>query len=132
MLVSIVTPDWVSFRTRTDYGTDLYRRIGLHQSCTNLADPQCTTFPDAQLCTGEERSFCDMWRTIGFLANVSAIIHFAGLVALVVVIAGARYQRKRGWPVVSGLLGVAALAELVIVGVAAYLYDHDEQFAVAG
>ena len=132
MVVSIVSPNWVSYRTRTDSGADLYRRIGLHQSCSDLADPACRPFPDAQLCQGDERSFCDMWRTVGFLANFSAIVHLATLVALVVVMAGGKYQRERGWPVVAGLLAIAGLVELAIVAVVAYLYDHDGQFAVIG
>jgi len=132
LVVSIASPAWVSYKTKTDAGDAVYKRIGLHQSCSNLATPQCRTFPDDQLCLGDERSFCDMWRTVGFLANLSAIFHLAGVVALGVVMANGKYQRERGWPLVTGLLGVAAVVEYVIIGIVAYLYDNDEQFAVAG
>jgi hypothetical protein len=133
LLVSIASPDWVGYHTRTTAGDPVYRRIGLHQSCTNVPLYACGTFPDEALCRrGGERGFCDAWRTVGFLANLAAVVHFAAVVALVVVMAGGKLQRERGWPVVGGLLGVAAVVEAVIVGVVAYLYEHDAQFLVDG
>jgi hypothetical protein len=132
MLISIGSPDWVSFKTQTTVGDYVYKRVGLHQTCTNLPEPRCTTFPDEQLCTGDERTFCDMWRTVGFLANLSAIVHLAGVVAFVVVMAGGKYQRERGWPLIGGLLAVASVVEFFIIAIVSYLYDYDEQFTVAG
>lgn len=131
-VASITVPHWITYSVTTDDHSTYSKHIGLHRSCSNLYDPPCRTFPTEDQCQGDERYFCSMWRTVGFLASFGVIMHLAGLVTFLVIMGGGKFKREVGWKVLSSLLlGVAAI-EFVIIGIVAYLYDHDEQFIVPG
>ncbi|KAH6690581.1 hypothetical protein F5X68DRAFT_259992 [Plectosphaerella plurivora] len=130
-VASISVPHWISYSVTTEHQT-FSRHIGLHRSCSNLYDPPCRTFPTEDQCQGDERYFCSMWRSIGFLASFSVILHLATLVSFLVVMGGGRFKREVGWKVVSVLLLSVAAVEVVIISIVAYLFDNDEQFIVPG
>ncbi|OLN93057.1 hypothetical protein CCHL11_07497 [Colletotrichum chlorophyti] len=134
MIISSITiPHWVSYSVTTADGKEFSKHIGLHRVCSNVEDPPCKLFPTDELCSKDgERYFCSMWRSVGFLASFSTILHLASLVTFLVIMAGGKYKRETGWKILGGLLVLVALVEFTLMGIVAYLYDHDEQFRVPG
>ncbi|KAG9252058.1 uncharacterized protein F5Z01DRAFT_247036 [Emericellopsis atlantica] len=132
IIASIILPQWVSYTITTSAGETLTKTIGLHKSCSSLADPPCRPFPYHDLCQSGERYFCSMWRSVGFMATLSAILCLACLVAFTVVMSGGKYKRETGWPFVTVMLSLVAIVQFVVIAIVAYLYDHDDQFTVPG
>lgn len=51
-----------------------------------------------------------MWRSTGFLMSFATVAELAGLVGFLVVMAGGRAKRERGWPIMAVvMLAVAAV-----------------------
>ncbi|OAQ70690.1 pre-mRNA splicing factor [Pochonia chlamydosporia 170] len=132
IVASIFIPNWVSYSVTTPKGDIVEKHIGLHKSCSNLDSPTCKEFPTADLCQAGERYFCDMWKTVGFMASLAAIMCLASLVCFLVVMRGGKYKRETGWPFVSGMLTLVSVVEFVIISLVAYLYDNDDQFTIPG
>ncbi|KHN94327.1 uncharacterized protein MAM_07856 [Metarhizium album ARSEF 1941] len=132
VVASIFIPNWVSYSVTTPKGDVVEKHIGLHRTCSNLDSPTCREFPTADLCQAGQRYFCDMWKTVGFMASLAAIMCLASLVCFLVVMKGGKYKRETGWPLVSGMLTLVSVVELVIISIVAYLFDHDDQFAIPG
>jgi hypothetical protein len=133
IVASIWIPHWVSYSVTTPEGDTFDRHIGLHKSCSSLDDPHCRTFPYKELCqAGDERYFCSMWRTVGFMASFAVILCLACLVSFIVIMAGGRYKRETGWFFVATMLALVSAVEFVIISIVAYLYDHDDQFNIPG
>lgn len=115
IVASIFIPNWVSYSVTTPKGDIVEKHIGLHKSCSNLDSPTCKEFPTADLCQAGERYFCDMWKTVGFMASLAAIMCLASLVCFLVVMKGGKYKRETGWPFVSGMLTLVSVVEFVII-----------------
>lgn len=115
IVASIFIPNWVSYTVTTPKGDTIQRNIGLHKVCSNLDTPPCRVFPTPNMCQADERYFCDMWKTVGFMASLSAIMCLASLVCFLVVMAGGKYKRETGWPFVSGMLTLVSVVEVVII-----------------
>ncbi|VUC20237.1 unnamed protein product [Clonostachys rosea] len=130
-LASIAVPRWITFSVHAG-DEKIERQIGLHKSCSTLDSPHCRDFPYKDLCLYEDRYFCSMWRTVGFLESFTALICLAGLACFVVIIRGGKYKRETGWPVPAFMMTLAATLQFVVISIVAYLYDHDEQFTVPG
>ncbi|KAK2038308.1 hypothetical protein LZ31DRAFT_129834 [Colletotrichum somersetense] len=132
IIASITLPHWVTYSVTATDGNEFSKNIGLHRACSNLYDPPCQEFPTEELCSNGERYFCSMWRSVGFLASFSTILHLASIVAFLVIMSGGKYKRETGWTVLSGLMILVGVVEFVLMGIVAYLYDNDEQFQVPG
>ncbi|KAG5979706.1 hypothetical protein E4U55_004845 [Claviceps digitariae] len=131
IIASIFQPSWISYHVTSPKGDTFDVRVGLHERCFSTHDPPCKPYPPADLCQGESgQYFCSVWRTVGFLASLSAILCLATLVCFLVVMKGGKYRRETGWPLVSGMLTVVAIFEFVIISAVAYLFDHDDQFTI--
>ena len=80
----------------------------------------CGAFPQHSDCVGDNWSFCSMWRTVGFLMSFAVIIEGAALIGYAVVLLGGKQKRDKGYKVISGLLGLAAVVQMagmaVVVG----------------
>jgi len=156
-IASNVLPHWVSFSVTADTGNTFYQNIGLHKSCSSESSPHCRTFPTREDCSGEERYFCSMWRSTGFLMSLAMVVELATLVTFLIVMGGGKAKRESGWKVLGGLMtGVAAIqfsAMTIVVRSRrlllfpndlrdrsltvsfppqAYLLDTDEKFSVPG
>ncbi|GAB7333983.1 hypothetical protein MBLNU13_g06087t1 [Cladosporium sp. NU13] len=127
-IASIAIPNWISYTSPTD-NDPIHVSYGLHKRCSSITG-QCIPFPQDQDCYGDNRSFCSMWRSTGFLMNFSVIFELAVLVAYIVILVGGRGTREVGWKILSPLLMVVAAAQLVAMTLVAYLYDHDNRFFV--
>lgn len=120
-IAAIALPNWISYTSPT--ARDPIRvSYGLHQRCTNIpagpgelqiSEMHCTPFPQYDECHGEDRYFCSMWRTTGFLMNLTVIMEVACLVGFAVVILGGRQNRESGWKILSGMLAIVAAAQMI-------------------
>nr|POE56236.1 hypothetical protein CFP56_50780 [Quercus suber] len=128
-IAAIALPSWISYAPLTDDGG---RSIsyGLHKRCSGITG-RCTPFPQPTDCHGpDDRFFCSMWRSTGFLMNFSLVMEVVCALAYVVVLLGGRGAREGGWKMVTGLLALVAAGQLVAMALVAYLYDHDNHFFV--
>ncbi|KAG8168548.1 hypothetical protein KVR01_001297 [Diaporthe batatas] len=134
-LTSILVPHWVSMDVESQNSDTLYsQHLGLHHYCnTALPDKPCRTFPDEEKdCDPNDRYFCSMWRTSGFLMSFATIAELATLVCFVVAIGGGQVKREYGWKVLCGLLSVVSVVQFAAMGLISFLYDNDEYFSVQG
>ncbi|KAM0693078.1 hypothetical protein Q7P36_007635 [Cladosporium allicinum] len=127
-IAAVALPNWISYTSPTD-NDPIHVSYGLHKRCSSITG-QCTPFPQDQDCYGDDRSFCSMWRSTGFLMNFSIIFEVAVLVAYLVILVGGRGTREVGWKILAPLLLVVSGAQLVAMTLVAYLYDHDNRFFV--
>ncbi|RYP77461.1 hypothetical protein DL769_003415 [Monosporascus sp. CRB-8-3] len=131
-IASITTPHWLSYAVTADNSGATYRKdLGLHESCSSLDDPQCRRFPDDDDCRGDQ-FFCSMWRSSGFLLSFATIVELATLITFMVVMAGGKYKRETGWKLIGAFLLADAAIEFAGMGIVAYLFNNDEQFALPG
>ncbi|ORY65254.1 uncharacterized protein BCR38DRAFT_341706 [Pseudomassariella vexata] len=131
-ITSILTPNWVTYTVSAENTNATFsHHMGLHQSCSSTADPNCRRFPDDDDCRGDQ-FFCSMWRSSGFLMSFATIVELATAVSFVVVMAGGKYKREEGWKLIGGLLLADAVIEFFGMGLIAYLFDHDQMFTVPG
>lgn len=110
-IAAIALPNWISYTSPTD-NDPIKVSYGLQKRCSSITGV-CTPFPQDQDCYGDDRSFCSMWRSTGFLMNFSIIIELAVLVTYIVILVGGRGTREDGWKILSPMLMVIAAAQLV-------------------
>jgi len=82
---------------------------GLHSRCS-AADGTCVPFPRTSDCE-KDPSFCNMWRTVGFLISFAVVIELCTLVSFVVIVGGGVQRRVAGWQVASGVLLFSAVVQ---------------------
>lgn len=109
-LTSIISPKWVSYTVASPSGGTVTDTIGLHRRCTAGA---CSPFPDEARCEGDDRSFCSMWRTTGFLMSFAIVAELAAAVGFVIIMAGGKVKRQGGWKVLGALLAAVSAAQFV-------------------
>lgn len=124
-IASIALPNWVSYTSPTD-NDPIRVSYGLHKRCSSITGV-CAPFPQDSDCHGDDRSFCSMWRSTGFLMNFSVIFEVAVLVAYGVILLGGRGTREVGWKILSPMIMFVAAAQLVAMTLVVcrleYLYD---------
>ncbi|OAL52162.1 hypothetical protein IQ07DRAFT_562416 [Pyrenochaeta sp. DS3sAY3a] len=121
-IASIAMPRWVS------YSPDGKREFsyGLHSRCL-VAEGTCVPFPRTSDCT-KDPSFCNMWRTVGFLISFGVVIELCTLVSFIVIISGGVQRRAAGWQVAVGVLTFSAVIQCAGMAIVAFLFDHDSRF----
>merc|ERR1711939_1155680 len=120
---SIALPNWITYTAPTSDRTHpVHVSYGLHKRCSSISG-QCLPFPQSEDCLGEDRAFCSMWRSTGFLMNFAVVVELACLVAYVTVLVGGRMSREDGWKVLSPLLGLCAVGQAVAMALVPYLYE---------
>ncbi|KAF2458740.1 hypothetical protein BDY21DRAFT_341196 [Lineolata rhizophorae] len=127
-IASIVLPHWVSWDSKTVAGQPIRYSYGLHKRCSSLTGA-CEDFPQYADCH-DDRSFCSMWRSVGFLMTFTVILELAGLIAFAVIILGGKQKRDYGWKLICGLLTLSAATQAASMAIVAYLFDHDSRFFV--
>jgi len=110
-IASIALPNWISYTSPTD-NDPIRVTYGLHKRCSSITGT-CTPFPQDSDCHGDDRGFCSMWRSTGFLMNFSIVLELATLVAYLVILVGGRQAREVGWKVLGSLLAFVAVAQLI-------------------
>ncbi|KAI9925563.1 hypothetical protein AWENTII_012781 [Aspergillus wentii] len=123
---SIVIPKWVSYESEKPGFNYSY---GLHRRCSSLTNT-CESFPEQSECHGEDRYFCSMWRTVGFLMSFAVVLQGMGVVAYIVVLSGGKRLRESGWKGVSLMIVLSAIVQASSMAIVAYLYDNEERFFV--
>lgn len=116
IMAAIAVPRWITYSVNAGDQT-FEKHIGLHKSCSNLDEPQCRRYPYKELCEDNSRYFCSMWRTVGFMASISALLCLASLVTFAVVLKGGKYEREKGWPFVTFLLSLVSTTQFVVISI---------------
>jgi hypothetical protein len=112
-IAAIALPNWITYTSPTSPGNSPIRvSYGLHKRCSSITG-QCNKFPQYEDCTGEDRYFCSMWRSTGFLMNFSVVLELACVIAYITILVGGRASREAGWKVLAGLLGLVAAGQLI-------------------
>jgi hypothetical protein len=127
-IASIAMPRWISFvpvrlvapsnaynSTPTNDTQDGERKLsyGLHSMCVDKGgrgQTVCEPFPRERDCK-RDPSFCNMWRTVGFLISFAVVTELCTLVSFVVIVGGGVQRRAAGWQVASGVLVFAAVVQ---------------------
>ena len=104
-IASIALPRWVSY-SPTHHREYSY---GLHSRCSAVTGT-CVPFPRTSDCT-KDPSFCNMWRTVGFLTSFGVVVELCAIVSFVVIISGGVQRRAQGWMVAVGVLSFSALVQ---------------------
>lgn len=110
-IAAIALPNWVTYTSPTA-DSPIRVTYGLHKRCSSITG-KCTKFPLYEDCLGEDRYFCSMWRSTGFLMNFAVVLELAVVIAYVTILAGGRTSREAGWKILAELLGLVAAAELI-------------------
>ncbi|KUL87088.1 hypothetical protein ZTR_05561 [Talaromyces verruculosus] len=125
-LSSIILPSWVSYNSEKP---PLHYSYGLHRRCSSLTDI-CEPFPQYEDCHGEDRYFCSMWRSVGFLMTFAVVLMSLGIVAYVIILSGGKKLRETGWGVLSTIIILSVAVQVASMALIAYLFDNDERFFI--
>jgi hypothetical protein len=104
-IASISMPRWVSYSPN---GEREYS-YGLHSRCSAVTGT-CVPFPKMSDCT-KDPSFCNMWRTVGFLTSFGVVVELCAIVCFIVIISGGVQRRAAGWQVAVGVLSFSAIVQ---------------------
>lgn len=91
-------------------GAPIHYTYGLHKRCSSLTHT-CEPYPQYEDCHGDNRHFCSMWRTVGFLMSFAVVLEGMTLIAYLVILAGGKQKRESGWKILSTLLLLAGLVQ---------------------
>ena len=58
-----------------------------------------------------------MWRTTGFLMSLAIVAELATVVSFLIIMAGGKMKRERGWKLLGVMLGVVAGIEFCAMGI---------------
>lgn len=125
-LSSIIIPRWISWNNETPSGEHIHYTYGLHRRCSSLTGT-CDHFPRQEDCRND-RYFCSMWRSVGFLMSFAIVIEGMTLIAYIVILVGGVQKRASGWKLLSGMLLLVAAVQLAVMSIVVYLYDNDDRF----
>ncbi|EED20384.1 conserved hypothetical protein [Talaromyces stipitatus ATCC 10500] len=123
---SILLPSWVSYNSEKP---PLHYSYGLHRRCSSLTDI-CEPFPQYEDCHGENRYFCSMWRSVGFLMTFAVVLMSLAIVAYIIILSGGKRLRETGWGVLSTIIILSVAVQVASMALIAYLFDNDERFFV--
>ncbi|KAH8685763.1 hypothetical protein BGZ60DRAFT_523044 [Tricladium varicosporioides] len=126
---AIFIPDWITYDVSSNTGSHFTRKIGLHRSCSYKdGSTICEHFPTKTDCMGDERYFCSMWRSVGFLMSFAAVLELVTIVAYLVILNGGKQKRETGWRILSFLLFLVGIVQCAGMAIVAYVFDNDERF----
>ncbi|KAJ5555367.1 hypothetical protein N7535_007802 [Penicillium sp. DV-2018c] len=147
-IASIIIPKWVSYHSekvhpipishcRKEAPTDIWTNYqpanhysyGLHRRCSSLTDT-CESFPQREDCHGEDRYFCSMWRSVGFLMSLAVVVQAISVVTYLVILSGGKRLRENGWWFLSLMVGLSAIVQAAGMSIVAYLFDNEDRFFV--
>ena len=123
-LASIIIPNWIAYDTTSSSGKNLHYTYGLHRRCSNTNQPpdssihltssvSCTSYPRYSDCQGEDRYFCSMWRSVGFLMSFAVVVEGMTIAAFAILLAGGKQRRESGWGALAILTGLAAFVQAI-------------------
>ncbi|KAJ5925649.1 hypothetical protein N7454_008288 [Penicillium verhagenii] len=123
---AIVIPKWVSYHSEKPAHHYSY---GLHLRCSSLSDT-CEPFPVREDCHGEDRYFCSMWRSVGFLMSFAVVLQGLSIVTYLIILWGGKRLRENGWRVLSIFVILSAVIQAASMSIVAYLFDNEDRFFV--
>ncbi|KAJ6166995.1 hypothetical protein N7470_002442 [Penicillium chermesinum] len=100
------------------------------QSSLLFLTDTCESFPQREDCHGENRYFCSMWRSVGFLMSFTVVLQGISIVAYLIILAGGKRLRENGWRILSILIVLSAIVQATSMSIVAYLFDNEDRFFV--
>ena len=97
-------------------GVPIHYTYGLHSRCNSVTDT-CSYFPQDADCHGEDRNFCSLWRTVGFLMSLAVVLEGMTLIAFAVMLAGGKQKRESGWRIVCALLCIVGVVQCAAMAI---------------
>jgi hypothetical protein len=125
-IASIAIPNWVSYHSEKP---SYHYSYGLHRRCSSLTDT-CESFPKREDCIGEDRYFCSMWRSVGFMMSFAIVLEGMSVVAYLIILSGGKRLRESGWKILSLLIVLSAVVQAASMSIVAYLFDNEARFFV--
>lgn len=109
---------------RTQAHDSIHQTYGLHQRCSNTnippaSDPfisssmKCVPFPRYSDCHAENRYFCSMWRSVGFLMSFAVVLEGMTIAAFAILLVGGKQKREQGWGALTILVTLAAAVQAI-------------------
>lgn len=98
---------------------------GLHYRCFSTTGTTtigtrntttCVRFPQFDDCTGDDRQFCSMWRSVGFFMSFAVLLEGMTLITYIIILAGGKQVRESGWRILSLFLVLVALVQCASMG----------------
>ncbi|KAL3468571.1 hypothetical protein BJX64DRAFT_8444 [Aspergillus heterothallicus] len=125
-IASIAIPNWISYRSENP---SYHYSYGLHRLCSSLTDT-CESFPAREDCLGENRYFCSMWKSVGFMMSFALVLEGMSVVAYLIILSGGKRLRESGWKILSLLIVLSAAVQAASMSIVAYLFDNEARFFV--
>ncbi|KAL4920900.1 hypothetical protein BDW62DRAFT_198352 [Aspergillus aurantiobrunneus] len=126
-IASIAIPNWVSYHSKKQPTYDY--SYGLHSRCSSLTDT-CESFPTREDCVGEDRYFCSMWRTVGFMMSFAVVLEAMSVFAYLIILTGGKSLRESGWKALSIMILLSAAVQAASMSLVAYLFENEARFFV--
>lgn len=99
----------------------LHYSYGLHRRCSSLTDV-CEPFPQYEDCHGEDRYFCSMWRSVGFLMTFAVVLMSLAIVAYIIILSGGKKLRETGWGVLSSIIILSVAVQVASMALIVSLF----------
>lgn len=74
---------------------------------------KCVQFPRYSDCHGENRYFCSMWRSVGFLMSFAVVLEGMTIAAFTILLVGGKQKREQGWGALTILVTLAAAVQAI-------------------
>ncbi|KAB8233058.1 hypothetical protein ETB97_008853 [Aspergillus alliaceus] len=123
-VASIVVPKWIVYHSDNNR---IWYTYGLHRRCSSVTN-SCHSFPLQDDCSGDDRYFCSMWRSVGFLMSFAVVLEGMSIVAYLIILSGGKRLRESGWKVLSLLIILSVAVQASSMSIVAYLFDHEGRF----
>jgi len=79
----------------------------------------------------EKFGFCELWRTAGYLVQISIALCIATMICSLVILLppfAGRKRREEGWKVLAGLIALNVAAQCTATALITHLYNKDNRF----
>ena len=67
-----------------------------------------------------------MWRSVGFLMSFAIVLEGMTLITYIVILAGGKQKRERGWKILSGLHALVGALQLAGMAIIVSIYRQGE------
>ncbi|QKX62915.1 uncharacterized protein TRUGW13939_10083 [Talaromyces rugulosus] len=125
-IASIFVPSWITYESSAP---PFHYSLGLHRRCSSLTDT-CEPFPQYEDCYGEDRYFCSMWRSVGFLMTFGVVLMSIAVLVYFVILSGGKRLRETGWSFLSLIIIGSVAVQVAAMALVAYLFENDDRFSV--
>ncbi|MCJ1326304.1 hypothetical protein MMC10_002968 [Thelotrema lepadinum] len=125
-IASVVIPRWISWDLSSTSGTPIHYTYGLHSRCSSVTG-RCDEYPTNDVCR-DDRYFCSVWRSVGFLMSFAVVLEGMTLVAFIVMLSSGVQKRSSGWKTLTAFLVLVGAVQCTAIGLVGHIYEVDDRF----